>query len=61
MTSGADRRLARQRVEKILALGLIWGIGVLALLSDHVPSRRPAANTRATPATAARLIAPRPY
>lgn len=37
MTSDPDRREARERVKKILALGLIWGAGVLALLVEHLP------------------------
>jgi len=32
VTTGLDRRLMRDRAGKILALGLIWGIAVLALL-----------------------------
>jgi hypothetical protein len=28
----AEKKEARERVAKILALGLIWGVGVLALL-----------------------------
>lgn len=28
----AEKKKARERVAKILALGLVWGVGVLALL-----------------------------
>jgi hypothetical protein len=35
MTPGEDRRAVRQRGAKILALGLVWGIGVLALLVER--------------------------
>jgi hypothetical protein len=40
MTSGEDRRAERQRVGKILALGLLWAIGVLALVVERAPTHR---------------------
>lgn len=44
MTPGEDRRAARQRVAKILALGLLWGIGVLALVVERWPAHQRASN-----------------
>jgi hypothetical protein len=50
VTTGLDRRLMRDRAGKIVALGLIWGIAVLALLSERLgnkPARAAAARTPA--------------
>lgn len=53
MTPGEDRRAARQRVAKILALGLLWGIGVLALVVERAPTHRRAPAPAAARTTAA--------
>jgi hypothetical protein len=55
VTSGIDRRLLRDRTGKILALGLVWGIAVLALLSERLGSKPARVRAAQTPAP----IAPR--